>query len=85
MVAVHSQLQLPRTLWQKLREEIELGKKPEQATPFWRLMEPDSTIAQKLACGSDFINEMRQQEGINQGIRAIADTVVPLYLGSKAS
>lgn len=46
-------------------EEIESGKKPEQVTPFWRLIEPDSNIAQKLACGSDFIKDMRQQEGIN--------------------
>jgi hypothetical protein len=46
-------------------EEIESGKKPEQVTPFWRLIEPNSTIAQKLACGSSFIADMRQQEGIN--------------------
>jgi hypothetical protein len=46
-------------------EEIESGKKSEQVTPFWRLIEPGSSIAQKLACGSDFIETMRQQEGIN--------------------
>jgi hypothetical protein len=46
-------------------EEIESGKKPEQVTPFWRLIEPGSSIAQKLACGSGFIEDMRQQEGIN--------------------
>jgi hypothetical protein len=46
-------------------EEIESGKKPEQVTPFWRLIEPGSSIAQKLACGSDFIEDMRQQEGID--------------------
>lgn len=45
-------------------EEIESGKKPEQVTPFWRLIEPGSSIAQKLTCGSDFIETMRQQEGI---------------------
>lgn len=46
-------------------EEIESGKKPEHVTPFWRLIEPGSSIAQKLACGSDFIENMRRQEGIN--------------------
>lgn len=46
-------------------EEIASGKKPEQVTPFWRLIEPGSSIAQKLACGSDFIEHMRRQEGIH--------------------
>lgn len=46
-------------------EEIESGQKPEQVTPFWRLIEPGSSIAQKLACGSNFIETMRQQEGLN--------------------
>jgi hypothetical protein len=29
-------------------EEIESGKKPEQVTPFWRLIEPGYNITQKL-------------------------------------
>lgn len=45
-------------------EEIESGKKTEQVTPFWRVIEPGSSIAQKLACGSAFIEDMRKQEGI---------------------
>lgn len=46
-------------------EEIESGKKTEQVTPFWRVIEPDSNISQKLACGSGFIEDMRKQEGID--------------------
>lgn len=45
-------------------EAIEAGKDPSQVTPFWRAIEPGSSIAQKLACGSEFIQDMRQQEGI---------------------
>jgi hypothetical protein len=45
-------------------EDIEAGKDPSQVTPFWRVIEPNSTIAQKLACGSEFIEHMRKQEGI---------------------
>ena len=45
-------------------EEVEVGKKTGEVTPFWRVIEPGSSIAQKLACGSDFISDMRQQEGI---------------------
>ncbi|GAQ00010.1 hypothetical protein [Leptolyngbya sp. NIES-2104] len=45
-------------------EEIEAGKASEQVTPFWRVIEPDSSLAQKLACGSEFIEAMRKQEGI---------------------
>ena len=43
-------------------EEIESGKKPSQATPFWRVIEPSSNVAQKLACGLEFIEDMRKQE-----------------------
>lgn len=45
-------------------EEIAAGKDPSQVTPFWRAIEPNSSIAQKLACGLAFIEAMRQQEGI---------------------
>ncbi len=47
-------------------EEISAGKKPEEVTPFWRVIEPDSSIAKKLACGSGVISYMRQQEGIDR-------------------
>jgi hypothetical protein len=31
-------------------------------TPFWRVIEPDSALAQKLACGAEFIAEQRKME-----------------------
>lgn len=34
-------------------EEVETGKNPGEVTPFWRVIEPNSNIAQKLACGSE--------------------------------
>jgi hypothetical protein len=45
-------------------EEIAAGQGSKQVTPFWRMIEPGSSIAKKLACGSEFIETMRQQEGI---------------------
>lgn len=45
-------------------EDVGAGKTSEQVTPFWRVIEPGSSLAQKLACGSWFIEAMRQQEGI---------------------
>ena len=33
-------------------------------TPFWRIVDPDSKLAGKLACGIDFIIEKQLQEGI---------------------
>lgn len=47
-------------------EEIELGKEPDLVTPFWRVIEPSSSIAKKLSCGLEFIEAMRSQEGIAQ-------------------
>ena len=45
-------------------EEIQSGKDPGEVTPFWRVIEPDSSIAKKLTCGSEFIEAMREQEGV---------------------
>ncbi len=45
-------------------EEIQAGKDPEQVTPFWRAIEPESSVAKKLACSSAFIEHMRKLEGI---------------------
>ncbi|MFQ4138627.1 hypothetical protein PGN35_020165 [Nodosilinea sp. PGN35] len=44
-------------------EDIQAGADLSQVTPFWRAIEPDSTLAKKLACGSAFIEDMRGQEG----------------------
>lgn len=53
-----------RTVAEAAWEEIQAGKDPSQVTPFWRVIEPNSTIAQKLACGSEFLEAMRKKEGI---------------------
>lgn len=44
-------------------EDIQAGKASNQVTPFWRVIEPDSNLAKKLTCGSEFIEAMRKQEG----------------------
>jgi hypothetical protein len=44
-------------------EEIDAGKDPGQATPFWRIVDPASPLAGKLPCGADFIRNMRRREG----------------------
>lgn len=44
-------------------EDIQAGKAPNQVAPFWRVIEPDSNLAKKLTCGSEFIEAMREQEG----------------------
>ena len=45
-------------------EEYQMHKNIEIITPFWRIVEPDSKLAGKLACGIDFIIERQIQEGI---------------------
>ena len=43
-------------------EEIASGKNLAEATPFWRIVEPASPLAQKLSCGPDFVEHMRTLE-----------------------
>jgi hypothetical protein len=38
------------------------GARPAQVTPFWRVVDPDGTIAGKLSCGRDFIALQRAAE-----------------------
>lgn len=38
------------------------GESIESITPFWRVVEPDSLLARKLACGRDFIVQQRLAE-----------------------
>jgi len=40
------------------------GKPLEEITPFWRVVDPASPLANKLSCGAEFVNEMRSKEGI---------------------
>ncbi len=37
-------------------------RKPRRMTPFWRVIEPDSKLAAKLACGRAFIEQQRLEE-----------------------
>lgn len=45
-------------------DEIQQGKKIDQVTPFWRIIDVHSPLAKKLACGSGFIQRMRNNENI---------------------
>lgn len=40
------------------------GAPVESITPFWRVIDPDSTLAAKLACGTDFIAGQRGNEHV---------------------
>ncbi|MBY0564317.1 MAG: hypothetical protein K2P58_09035 [Hyphomonadaceae bacterium] len=44
-------------------ERIAAGAKASEVAPFWRVIDPDSPLAEKLSCGPDFIREMRALEG----------------------
>jgi hypothetical protein len=37
----------------------------EEATPFWRVISPQTPIAKKLSFGIDFLLKMRKEEGIS--------------------
>lgn len=45
-------------------EDIAAGTKAAAATPFWRIVDPRSVLAQKLSCGPDFVAHMRAIESI---------------------
>ena len=45
-------------------EEMQSGTPLTDITPFWRVVEPTSSMATKLTCGVAFIEEMRAREGI---------------------
>lgn len=45
-------------------EELMKGKSVSKITPFWRMIDMKSPSAKKLACGMDFIGEMREKEGL---------------------
>ena len=53
-----------RILSEAAFEEYQMHKDIERITPFWRVVEPDSKLAGKLACCIDFIIERQTQEGI---------------------
>ena len=43
-------------------ENYNTGKKIDKVTPFWRVVEPKAKLAEKLACGSNFISQQRTLE-----------------------
>jgi hypothetical protein len=43
-------------------EGIQHGKDPSEVTPFWRAVQPGSSLAEKLSCGEKFIRKMQRQE-----------------------
>tara|TARA_B100000315_G_scaffold67772_1_gene61668 strand:+ start:1038 stop:1448 length:411 start_codon:yes stop_codon:yes gene_type:complete len=45
-------------------EGYQINQDIKAITPFWRVVEPDSKLAGKLACGIDFIIKKQIQEGI---------------------
>jgi len=51
-------------------EELNQGKTPEEITPFWRIVTPDSPVAKKTAASymppftSSFLEKMRKKEGL---------------------
>ena len=53
-----------RILSEAAFEEFEIHNNIGKITPFWRIVEPDSKLAGKLACGIDFIVEKQIQENI---------------------
>ena len=48
-------------------EKIKKGTAPENVTPFWRVISPDSPAAKKLSCGPGFILKQRKKE-LREGI-----------------
>lgn len=47
---------------EKAFEDLQNGKK--DVTPFWRIITPNSPLAQKLTFGAEFIAKKRKAEGI---------------------
>ena len=41
-------------------EELNAGKDIEKVTPFWRIVNPKSKLAEKLDCGTKFILKLRK-------------------------
>ncbi len=45
-------------------EQIQQGKPLSKVAPFWRIIDLKSPAAKKLACGIDYLKELRQKEGL---------------------
>ena len=47
-------------------EELNSGKNIKEITPFWRIVNPKSNLAKKLACGINFIKIQREIDGLDK-------------------
>jgi hypothetical protein len=43
-------------------EKLGQGKTPEEITPFWRVIAPDSALARKLSFGPEFLQTQIDRE-----------------------
>lgn len=46
-------------------ENLQQGKRLEEITPFWRVIEPNSTLAKKLTFGQEFLQQQVEKENAN--------------------
>jgi len=46
-------------------EKLQQGNLIEEITPFWRVIEPNSTLAKKLTFGQEFLLKQIDKERIN--------------------
>lgn len=46
-------------------EKLQNGKSVEEITPFWRVIEPNSSLAKKLTFGHDFLMQQIEKESKN--------------------
>ncbi|TVP47366.1 MAG: hypothetical protein EA341_12865 [Mongoliibacter sp.] len=53
-----------RIVAESAHEELQNGGNLETITPFWRVVDPKSTLAKKLTFGKELLMEMREKEGI---------------------
>jgi hypothetical protein len=53
-----------RIVAESAMELLNNGAKLDAVAPFWRVIEPDSTIAKKLKCDSEWLRHVRVEEGI---------------------
>lgn len=50
---------------EKAYEEYQQGKSLDKIMPFWRMIDLKSPSAKKMACGVEFIKEMREKEKLD--------------------
>ncbi len=53
-----------RIVAEAANEQLEKGAPLKNITPFWRMIEPNSPLANKLTFGQDFLKEQRKKEKI---------------------